>query len=90
MTQLQILQSSRFAKALEQMNRALAILDELGAPGEIGCHLDLAIARLEEQLNLEHRTAGPVERLVARRAPEPAVAGAGATQLPNPWPVHQD
>jgi hypothetical protein len=35
-------------KALERMAEALEILDQLGAPGEIGSTLDLAIARLRK------------------------------------------
>ena len=32
------------------MKRALSLLDEADAPGEIGCHLDLAICELDDVL----------------------------------------
>lgn len=38
---------SGYQKALGLMTQALAILDEMGAPGEIGAHLDLAICTLQ-------------------------------------------
>lgn len=37
--------------ALESMERALVILDEIGVPADIGAHLDLAIERLRAHLN---------------------------------------
>lgn len=40
------------AQALERMLSALRILDELEAPGDIGSHLDLAIARLRQRFAL--------------------------------------
>lgn len=36
--------------ALAKMQEALRLLDEAGAPGDIGSHLDLAIAKLEARL----------------------------------------
>lgn len=41
---------SRLGESLQLMNAALELLDEGEAPGEIGCHLSLAIARLTETL----------------------------------------
>ncbi len=38
----------KLSEALRQMSDALDILDDLGAPGEIGTSLDLAVARLEQ------------------------------------------
>ena len=43
-------------EALAKMTQALRILDEAAVPGEIGGHLDLAIARLEERLGLDERS----------------------------------
>lgn len=36
--------------ALEKMEEALDLLDEDGAAGDVGAHLDLAICRLRERL----------------------------------------
>jgi len=44
---------SQLTDALARMNEALRILDEAGAPGDIGGHLDHAIARLDERLGLK-------------------------------------
>jgi len=43
----------QLSDALARMNEALRILDETGAAGDIGGHLDLAIARLEQRLGLK-------------------------------------
>jgi hypothetical protein len=37
-------------KALVHFKRGLEQLDQAGAPGDIGAHVDLAICRLEETL----------------------------------------
>lgn len=50
--------------ALAQMLEALRILDEAGAPGDIGSYLDLAIARLEELLGAGSRLDAAAERLI--------------------------
>lgn len=39
--------NERLREALRLMSGALKLLDEEGAPSEIGAHLDLAIHRLE-------------------------------------------
>ena len=39
-----------FSRARREMIRALGILDQLDAPGEVASHLDLAICRLEQHL----------------------------------------
>jgi hypothetical protein len=36
--------------ALEQMESALQILDDLDAPADIGAHLDLALHRLRQEI----------------------------------------
>jgi len=43
----------QLSEALARMNEALRILDGMGAPGDIGGHLDLAIARLEERVGVK-------------------------------------
>lgn len=43
-------QEGRLTEALHCMSSALHLLDEAGAPGDIGSHLDLAICRLETTL----------------------------------------
>ena len=45
-----------FSRARREMIRALAILDQLDAPGEVASHLDLAICRLEQHLGMNTRT----------------------------------
>jgi hypothetical protein len=57
-------------RALDQLTSALRILDNLGAPGDIGSHLDLAIARLGDWLNLDHQPAASVELLLSRLGAE--------------------
>lgn len=61
---------SELSGALAQMVEALATLDRLKAPGDIGSHLDLAIARLEAQLGLESHAARSFETLLASLGPE--------------------
>jgi hypothetical protein len=40
----------KLKEASSLMKRALLLLDEADAPGEVGCHLDLAICQLEAVL----------------------------------------
>jgi len=47
----------RLSVALAEMVDAIGILDRLDAPGDIGSHLDLAIARLERELGRQNRPA---------------------------------
>lgn len=47
----------QLSRALDKMIEALRILDEIEAPGNIGSHLDLAIAKLEERLDPGHPSA---------------------------------
>jgi hypothetical protein len=58
-------QSPPLSKALLLMSEALAILDEDEVPGEIGAHLDLAIARLESELGIEPGPQSSLEALAA-------------------------
>ena len=40
----------KLTEARSLMKRALSLLDEADAPGEVGCHLDLAICQLDTVL----------------------------------------
>lgn len=42
--------SASLSEALERMEEALQILDNLGAPADIGAHLDLALHRLRQEI----------------------------------------
>ena len=44
-------QKSVYQEALDNMKTALELLDEAGAPPEIGAHLDLAMHRLTPCIN---------------------------------------
>jgi hypothetical protein len=65
-------------RALFQLNQALEILDSVGAPGDIGSSLDLAIARLEKQLGVDGSMAAQVDILLARLFQEQGTGGAVA------------
>jgi hypothetical protein len=56
------------AQALELITRALALLDEANAPGEIGCHVDLARDRLAGVLDAARQT----ESIIWAAFPKPA------------------
>jgi hypothetical protein len=45
--------SSDEFRALALLEQALAILDAIDAPGDIGAHVDLAISRLRDELGME-------------------------------------
>ena len=45
----------KYKVALDHMRQALAILDSAGAPDDIGAHLDLAIVRTENAMNVAGR-----------------------------------
>ena len=64
MSHHEIAEKAGLSSALVRMSEALRMLDEAGAPGEIGGCLDLAIARLEEQLGVDRgEPASPDEYL---------------------------
>lgn len=74
------------SRALFQLTEALEILDSVGAPGDIGSHLDLAIARLERQLGVEGSMAAQVDDLFARLSQDQGTSAAAAC-----WPLgHRD
>ena len=58
--------SQMLAKALDQMEMALEILDEEGAPGDIAATLDLAIARLRQGIGRDSAGASGMEALFAQ------------------------
>jgi hypothetical protein len=71
--------------ALAQMIGALRILDEAGAPGDIGSHLDLAIARLEERLGVIGRQPEPADLLLIRLAAGFDAAAEGRMRPARAW-----
>lgn len=48
---------SQLAEALDLMAEALELLDDIGAPGEIGANLDLAMTRLETVLGRDQKSS---------------------------------
>jgi hypothetical protein len=75
----------RLAKALEQMTTALEILDEIGAPGEIGATLDLAIARLRQMLGRDGDSG--MMALFSQLEDELSRIQGGFDTPPNPWEI---
>lgn len=75
------------AKALDQMAAALEILDEIGAPGEIGATLDLAIARLRQALGQEDGGNSGMQALFSQLEGELSRIHGGPGALPNPWEI---
>jgi hypothetical protein len=72
-------QSPDLSRALGLMSDALAILDEQGAPGEIGAHLDHAIAVLEAGLGASQYSAESLEALILASGIAADPGGAGAS-----------
>jgi len=60
----------QLSDALARMNEALRILDEADAPGDIGGHVGLAIARLEERLGVTRPVLGSLEDKLSRTVKE--------------------
>lgn len=75
------------SKALRLMAEALDILDDLGAPGEIGSMLDLAFARLEQLLDRDDEAVSGVERLMSQLEGELTAAHASSECAPSPWDI---
>jgi hypothetical protein len=77
MSHHEIAEKPKLTDALAGMAEALRMLDEAGAPGEIGSHLDLAIARLEERLGLNTREPALPEEFISllEAGAENAIAG---------------
>lgn len=74
------------SRALDQMVDALEILDELEAPGDIGSHLDHAIARLEAMLGLAHQPTR-AKALLARLSEASSASDADLGSSVSPWDV---
>lgn len=73
------------AGAMDLMAEALELLDDIGAPGEIGANLDLAMTRLENVLGRDQEsTAAP--SVVAGLECEAASDKSGCP-VSNPWRV---
>lgn len=73
----------KLSEARRLMNQALDILDELGEPGDIGSHLDLAICRLENHLGHDVPGASGANALrAALEAELNSSTGAGSTRFP--------
>src|SRR5438552_15924878 len=53
----------KLSQARRLMNEALDILDELGATGDVGSHLDLALCRLENHLGVGAPGMGGAQEL---------------------------
>lgn len=72
-----------------RMGQALNILDGIQAPGDIGSHLDLAIARLDGELGADapYRVPAVDEASLAAKA-RPSAAEGG--DWPSPWPIAPD
>ena len=74
--------------AVRLMSEALAVLDELDAPGEIGSMLDLAVARLEKFRDQDDQAMTGVKAMMCQLEEEFAAAAATAPcsdSKPNPW-----
>ncbi len=75
------------ARALDQMEAALEILDELEAPGDIGATLDLAIARLRQMLRRADENASGFQPVFDQLETELS-RGLGETGTEsNPWKI---
>lgn len=77
--------NQKLNEALAHMSEALSILDRLDAPGEIGSHLDLAIARLESVLGPRCESVTAVQQLMEELEREMTLAGDPERVNPVPW-----
>lgn len=77
----------KLTSACRLMNEALDILDELGEAGDVGSHLDLAIARLENHLGFD--SPGVSGTLALKAALEDELSTRSATAATRcPWELH--
>lgn len=74
-------------KALELMNAALEILDEIDAPGEIGATLDLAIAKIRKALGRDEGGEIGMEELFLQVHDEMMRTQARSGVGSNPWEI---
>ena len=75
------------SRALHLMLDALDVLDQAGAPGEVGSTLDLAIMRLLQILGRNGRAGTGLEALMSRLLNESDAAAGGERERPSPWPI---
>lgn len=75
------------SRALRLMAEALDILDELGAPGEIGGTLDLAASRLQNILEREDGAAIGADTLTVQLKRELNDVWPG--DEPSPWDLRR-
>lgn len=75
------------SRAMSLMSKALEILDELQAPGEIGSMLDLAVARLEKVIDQNDQAPATLETLMIQLEREFTAPAAGDECKPNPWNI---
>lgn len=67
------------------MSDALFILDELGAPSEIGSGLDFAIGRLSRLLQQEPGEQGTVHQMQGLLEQEFVAIRESRSSSPSPW-----
>jgi len=77
----------RLSDALGHMAEALAILDELDAPGEIGSMLDHAIEKLKIAGGQGERSSSNVQLLIEQLDREMSTMPESVTVAPNPWEI---
>lgn len=73
------------SRALRLMSEALDILDELGAPGDIGGILDLAVARLAKLLDRKDPFATGAQEFIAQLERELGMVRPRGTRELSPW-----
>lgn len=72
----------RLSQARRLMKEALEILDEVGDIREVGTHLDLALYRLDNHLNVKAAGAGGALELRIALERELLTSSAQAAELP--------
>ena len=75
------------ARALDQMEAALEILDEMEAPCDIGATLDLAIARLRQMLQRADQNASGFQPVFDQLEVELSRRLGETGTKPNPWEI---
>ncbi len=72
------------------MTEALDILDEIGAPGEIGSMLDFAAARMEKWIDRNVEAEGCLQALMPELEREFNADPASSKSDPSPWDIRFD
>ncbi len=75
----------RLSEALGHMVEALAILDEINAPGEIGSLLDHAIVKLKTTLPQKGGPPSSVQMLMNQLERELLAGATNVNPAPSPW-----